>query len=76
MRELQHLDISTLLDALSSLTEKYIKLQVEGKRGEEFYVCKRKIEKLQDEIELRHKIDHEIKVGEHIAVKRTRSYKT
>ena len=71
MRELQHLEITTLLDKLSSLTEKYIKLQVEGKRGEEFYVCKRRIEKLQDEIELRHKIEHETRNREPMATKRT-----
>jgi len=73
MREYQHLDISTLLDMLSSLTENYIKLQVEGKRGEDFYVCKRKIEKLQDEIEIRHKLEHEIRDSDPMAIKRTGS---
>jgi len=66
MRDLQYLDLSTLLDKLSSLTEDYIKLQVEGKRGDDFYVCKRKIEKLQDEIEIRQKSEHEFKAANSI----------
>ena len=52
MSEYRNLEFSTLVDLLAQYTIKYLKMHSEGAPQEEFEVCKKAIERLQEEIDL------------------------
>jgi len=53
MEQLKHLDLFTLVDLLVKHTDEYMKMFKEGATEYEFTQCKKMIQNLTDEIELR-----------------------